>query len=117
MGKVKLYLDEDISPVVARILRSRGYDVVSAHEVDMLAKSDEEQIEFAGKTNRIIISFNSRHYSPLAKAYFFSGKEHAGIIVSKVIDISEMLRLLINLLEKTAPDDFKNSFKWLQQFQ
>jgi uncharacterized protein with PIN domain len=117
VGKIKLYLDEDVSPAIARVLRSRGYDVVSAHEVEMLAKSDEEQIEFASRTNRIIISFNSRHYSPLAKTYFFSGKEHAGIVVSKVIDISEMLRLLINLLEKAAPGDLKNSFKWLQEFQ
>jgi hypothetical protein len=29
----------------------------------------------------------------------------------------EMIRLLINLLETAAPDDLKNSFKWLQEFQ
>lgn len=117
MDKIKLYLDEDISPAIARVLRSRGYDIVSAHEEGMLSKSDEEQVEFARKTNRVIISFNSRHYAPLARAYFFSEKEHAGIVVSKVIDMPEMIRLLINLLETAAPDDLKNSFKWLQEFQ
>jgi hypothetical protein len=87
-------------------IMSRGYDVVSAHEADILAKSDEEQMGFARKTNMGIVSFNSRHYSPLAKTYF-SDKEHAGIVVSKVIDLSEMLRLLLDLLEKAEPGDLK----------
>ncbi len=117
MDKIKLYLDEDISPVIARILRSRRYDVISAHEAGMLGKSDEEQIEFAHRENRIIVSFNSRHYAPLARKYFFSGKDHAGIVVSKVIDISEMIRLLINLLENAKAKNLKNYFKWLQEFQ
>jgi hypothetical protein len=35
VAKIKLYLDEDISHTVAEVLRSRGYDVISAHEVGM----------------------------------------------------------------------------------
>jgi predicted nuclease of predicted toxin-antitoxin system len=41
---VKLYLDEDISPKVADILRKSGMDVLSAHETGMLGASDNDMI-------------------------------------------------------------------------
>ena len=47
MAEIKLYLDEDISHTVAEVLRSRGYDVLSAHEVGMRSKADDKQLDYA----------------------------------------------------------------------
>jgi len=46
---LKLYLDENIPPLLAQQLRRRGFDVLSAHEVEMLGKDDEEQLEYASE--------------------------------------------------------------------
>lgn len=47
LDEVKPYLDENITPVLASVLRGRGYDVVRAQEVGMRGKKDEEQLEYA----------------------------------------------------------------------
>lgn len=117
MAQVKLYLDEDITPVIATVLRSRGYDVVSAHEVDMKGKGDEEQLDYARQNSRALLTFNARHFAPLAERYYEKRKEHFGIVVSKKTDLSEMIKLLVNMIKRTTSEELKNSFMWLQSFR
>lgn len=116
MAEIKLYLDEDISPIIAVVLRSRGYDALSVHEVEMTGKKDEEQLEYARQNERVLLTFNARHFAPLAAEYYQKGREHSGIVVSKKINISEMVRLIANMLKKLNAEDLKNSLIWLQSF-
>ena len=44
---MKLYVDADITRKLARALRQRGYDVLSAHEAGNADASDLEQMAFA----------------------------------------------------------------------
>ena len=117
MVKVKLYLDEDISNLIAIILRSRGYDVVSAHEVGMRGKEDKEQLDYAIKNKRALVTFNARHFAPLTEQYYQDGIEHFGIIVSKKNNISEMISLVVNMFNNVTAEDLKNSFVWLQSYK
>jgi uncharacterized protein with PIN domain len=117
LAEVKLYLDENIPPALAVILRSRGYDVVSAHEVDMRGKKDEEQLEYAIAQGRVLLTFNVRHFAPLAKSYFEQGREHPGIVVSTDVELRKLIRLTTNLLEREKPEDLKNGFVWLQSYR
>lgn len=117
MAEIRLYLDEDISPTVAVVLRSRGYDAVSAHEAGMKGKSDKEQLDFAIKNKRVLLTFNARHFTPLVEEYYRNGKEHFGIVVSKKVDLSEMVRLIVNMIKRLTGNDLKNSLMWLQSFK
>ena len=117
MGKVKLYLDENMDPDLAVVLRSRGYDVISAHEVGMRGKTDEEQLNYAISEGRVLLTFNAKHFAPLAKKYFESNREHFGIIASKAQNLSKMIRLTLNLLNREKAESLKNIYTWLQNYK
>jgi len=51
LEKVRLYIDEDLSDRIAVALRSKGFDAISAHEVNMRGKTDKEQLEYAIQHN------------------------------------------------------------------
>jgi ActR/RegA family two-component response regulator len=44
MAVLALYTDEDVTDLLARALRARGFDVVSAHENDTEGESDADQL-------------------------------------------------------------------------
>ncbi len=41
---IRLYLDEDVRPMLAEILKMRGYDAVSCIELGKTGTTDEEQM-------------------------------------------------------------------------
>lgn len=82
MTEVRLYLDEDVLPGLARLLGVQGYDVVSAHEVGALRLSDEEQLLRASAEGRAILTFNYTDFLQLGREWFRAGRAHSGIIVS-----------------------------------
>ena len=47
---IALYLDENVPPLVANVLRDERLDVVSAYEVEMVGKDDEEQLRYAASS-------------------------------------------------------------------
>jgi predicted nuclease of predicted toxin-antitoxin system len=49
---VKVYLDENLSAEIARLLRDRGVDAISAHEVRRRQAGDQAQLEVATAGDR-----------------------------------------------------------------
>ena len=101
---MKLYLDEDISPKVAVILRKKGMDAVSAHETGMLEASDEEQLSFAAAEGRVMVTRNRDDFITLTVQFFEALKPHNGlIIVPHTLPGSEFSKLA-SLLAKFSKD-------------
>jgi hypothetical protein len=113
MARAKLYLDEDITDLLARVLRSAGYDVVSAHEVGMRGTSDQEQLLYAIAESRAILSFNVAHFPSLARWAFENQVEHFGIVVSTQLDFKDLLHRVQALLDNVSAEDLRNNFIWL----
>jgi len=116
---VALYLDEDEDPLVARRHRASGYDIVSAHDAGMLGASDEEQLAYAARERRALVTFNIKDFAPLHARWLRDGRWNAGIIVSrqyKRAEIGELLRLLENVLQLATDDDLKNRLCYLSEF-
>ena len=78
---MKLYLDEDISPKVAVILKKKGMDALSAHESGMLEASDEEQLAFAAADERAMVTRNRDDFITLTVQFFEALKAHKGLII------------------------------------
>jgi Domain of unknown function (DUF5615) len=78
---MKFYLDEDISPRVAQILRKGGIDAASAHETGMLEASDDDQISFAAAEGRAMVTRNRDDFISLTVQSFENLKPHSGLIV------------------------------------
>ena len=117
MTTLKLYIDEDIWAGLAAELRQRGYDAINVYEADREELENEEQLEYAVSEGRAILSFNKKHYLPLATAFFYACKPHCGIIVSKQLPCGELLRRVENLLKTLSADQIKNTVQFLEQFR
>lgn len=112
---IRLYLDEDVHKQVALALRLRGYDVVSAHEIEKWNLSDVEQLEFAAGNSRAIFTFNRGDFAELHNQWLSASKNHCGIITSKQLTLSETIQRLNKLLFVRKSDEIRNQLIWLSE--
>ena len=54
--KLKFLIDNALSPIFSKQLRTYGYDAIHVRDIDMQTCSDEEIFERAQKEKRIIVS-------------------------------------------------------------
>jgi predicted nuclease of predicted toxin-antitoxin system len=96
-----LYMDEDMSALVARLLRSRGLDVTTVPEQSTLGKTDSEQLEFAASLGRCLVTHNRVDFERLHLQFIEEGKEHCGIIVvpqKTAYEVVQRVGILVNTL-------------------
>ena len=109
----KLLLDEHIWAYLAKFLREQGFDVVHVNEVDLAAAPDEKVVAHAVGEHRAVVTFNIKHYVPLAIKYVEDGKEHYGVVVSKQLSQGELQRRVTKLLESVTAEELMNAVRYL----
>lgn len=117
MEKIKLYIDEDLADRLSVALRSRGYDAISAHEIEMRGKTDREQLEYAIEHGRVILTQNVKHFINLQREYFKNGLQHHGILVTNVLPFKELMKRILNFMGKKQSGEMKNNLDWLQNYK
>ena len=115
MAKIRLLLDEDVRPILAEILRHRGYDVIHVLELERTGKTDAEQLDHAVSQRRAILTHNIRDFIMLDRQYRESGKEHFGILLSEQVTMRDLLRRTLRFLGQRAAEDVKNTVFWLNE--
>lgn len=96
-----LYTDEDMSALVATLLRSRGLDITTVPEQSTLGKTDLEQLEFATSMSRCILTHNRVDFERLHFQYIEENRQHSGIIVvpqKNAYEIAQRIGILVSAL-------------------
>ncbi len=113
----RLLLDEHIWEGLASLLRSEGFDVIHVYEIGRGGLGDQDQLEYAAAQGRALLTFNARHFEPLAVEWFFAGRPHAGIIISDELPPGELRRRVENLLKMRSAEELQSVVVWLQMFK
>jgi hypothetical protein len=109
----ELYLDEDVSVLVAVLLRGRGLDAVTAIAERMLGQDDAAQLERAVALGRCIVTHNRVHFELLHRRYLASGRDHAGIIVATRRAPHELAGRIVMLLNALTADEIRNQLLYV----
>ena len=92
MAEIRFYLDENVANDVARGLRLRGIDVLTTPEAGNIGFTDPEQLEFALKQQRVLVTQDD-DFLRLARTVV----EYAGMIYYKpqTLSIKQILSGLV----------------------
>jgi len=98
----KLYANENFPLPVVEELRRLGHDVLTIQEIGQggRAISDEDVLAFAYHSERMLLTFNRRHFARLHT----EGSEHCGIIACTVdADFNRLARQIHQAIQSEGP--------------
>lgn len=111
---IKLYLDEDVSVLIAELLRPHGFDVLCTRDTNNLGSSDSSQLLFASSQQRAILTHNRSDFEALHRAALTEQRPHVGIIIAsrRASDV-ELARRVMRLLNLLTADEVKNQLLYI----
>lgn len=111
---IRLYLDEDAMRTgIVLALRARHIDVTTALEVDLIGRSDDDNLKYAIAQSRVLFSFNRGDFIRLHNQYVTNHQHHSGIIISDQLPTSLVLPRLFKLLNARSSEDMQDSVEFL----
>lgn len=113
---IALYTDADVHGKLAALIRQHGFDALSAYEAGNAQLDDEEQLSYAVRQHRAILTCNARHFAPLCEAWWQAQRQHYGILVSEQLPLGELLRRTLRLLNMVSADEMRNVYRNLADF-
>ena len=110
---VELYLDEDVSALVARLLRVHGFTVQTTVEAGRQGAGDAEQLEYAVSCRHALLTHNREDFVRLAQEYFAAGRKHYGIIIAARRPPHEIVRRLMIILNRMTADEMEDQIIYI----
>lgn len=110
---VRLYLDEDVSVLVAKLVVARGFEALTTQEAGRVGSRDESQLEFAASSQRAILTHNRVHFEILAVRWAAEGRHHAGVLIAARHPPRELLVRLLGIVNRRTADEVDDQVIYL----
>lgn len=110
---IALYLDEDVDVLVADLVRARGFSVITTREAAQLGNTDAEQLAYAAREQKALVTHNRRHFEALARTYLAAGRPHSGIILATRHPSHEMAWRLLRILNNVTADEMRFQVRYI----
>lgn len=110
---IELYLDEDVDVLLAKLVSSKGFSVLTTSEAGQLGKSDEEQFKFAISKGRVMFTHNRVDFEKLVQHYFEKGETYPGVIIAMRRPVYEIERRLLLILNQVTADEMIHQVRYI----
>lgn len=108
-GQIRFYTDENVSRAIIDGLRRQDIDVLSAPEMGMLSRSDEEHLELAASLGRALFTHDDDFLRLVSQRI-----PHAGIAYThQYSSISRILSGLVRIHETKTPEDMAGHIEYI----
>lgn len=119
---MRVLLDEQLSDLIAKLLRERGLDAQAVVErADLPQAPDHEVIEIASREERAVVTNNIKDFRPLAAERLADGRGHAGLILlpaarSRSRQATGAIADALEALMRAHPDGIAGAEHWVAPF-
>lgn len=109
MTDIRYYADENVDKAVARGLRRRAVDILTAAEAGMLSRSDEEQLAYALSQGRVLFTQDDDFLAIASQ-----GRPHAGIVYApQRTSIGHIVRGLLLIQRVISAEEMIDQVEYL----
>lgn len=109
----RVYLDEDVAVLLARLIGVRGFDAITARDVGMLSQDDENNLAYAVSQSRALVTHNRADFEALHEQYITEGWSHSGIIIAVRRPVYELAERLLRPLNSLTADEMRNQLLYI----
>ncbi|MBV7336888.1 DUF5615 family PIN-like protein [Chloroflexi bacterium TSY] len=108
--RIRLHLDENVDPDVARALRRHGIYATTTVDAGLLATEDVAQLAYALQEGRVLVTHDADFLRMHTR-----GVEHAGIAYchKSARSVGEIIRTLMLICEVLEPEEIRGRVEYL----
>lgn len=110
---IRVYLDEDVSVLLASLIQTRGFDVLTTRDAGRLSTSDSSQLSYATSQNRALLTHNRVDFEALHRSLVTSHQHHCGILIATQRPPHEIARRLLVVLGEITSDEMYDQLRYI----
>lgn len=108
-----IYLDEDVNPLIAELLRAQGFDAVTTISEQMLHATDEQQLVKAVSLKRCLLTHNRLDFEQLHLQYIETQRPHFGIMLAVRRPVYQVAANVATILNSLTADEIENQLLYV----